>query len=117
MRGDADDELYRLIGRQISVKRRTPPNDLSQFDLAEKLGMSRASIVNIECGRHRIQIHVLFQIARILGIEVQDLMPRFADSGPTPALPKKFANMFAPEERDGVERLVQHIPGGAKKDG
>jgi DNA-binding XRE family transcriptional regulator len=46
---------------------------LSQQELADAVGLSRASVVNVERGRHRVQIHLLYEIARVLGVEPQDL--------------------------------------------
>ena len=67
--------LYELIGRKIREKRIAKEIGLSQDKLAEQLSMSRASIVNIEAGRQRPPIHILWRIAEILKTEISDMMP------------------------------------------
>src|SRR5581483_9127482 len=73
----SDDEiLYQAIGAKIRhVRERTTPK-LSQAQLATRLGVSRASIVNIEAGRQHAPLHVLWQIAGILGTELSLLIPQ-----------------------------------------
>ena len=53
--------LYRLLGERI--QRARFENRKSQRVLAEELGMSRTSMVNIEKGRQHTSLHVLWQIA------------------------------------------------------
>src|SRR5215475_6738399 len=58
------DEIYRGVGRKI---RQTRVNqNLSQDSLAQRLGISRTSMVNIEASRQRTPLHVLWQIAELL---------------------------------------------------
>ena len=42
-------------------------HNMSQLDLAMVLGISRASVANIECDRQRMTAYRLHQIAEILG--------------------------------------------------
>jgi len=49
---------------------------MSQTALAEKLSLSRVSIVNIEKGRQRAPVHVLWQIAELLSTELANIIPR-----------------------------------------
>lgn len=73
----SDDEiLYQAIGEKIRhVRERSRPK-LSQAQLATRLGVSRTSIVNIEAGRQRAPLHVLWQIAGVLGTELSLLIPQ-----------------------------------------
>ncbi len=64
------DELYRELGRKIRQARERQGERLSQDALAKQLGISRASIVNIEAGRQRTPLHLLWQIAELLGTEL-----------------------------------------------
>lgn len=71
-----DDLLYQAVGEKIRhVRERSKPK-ISQAQLANRLGISRASIVNIEAGRQHAPLHVLWQIAEILGTELVLLIPR-----------------------------------------
>ncbi|HMN12394.1 MAG TPA: helix-turn-helix transcriptional regulator [Bellilinea sp.] len=69
-----EDTLYRIIGERIREGRSRA--QLSQARLAELLHLSRASIVNIEAGRQRPPIHLLWRIAEVLGTEAALLIPR-----------------------------------------
>ena len=67
------DEIYRGVGRKI---RQTRENQhLSQDSLAQRLGISRTSMVNIEAGRQHTPLHVLWQIAELLGTDLTQLIP------------------------------------------
>jgi transcriptional regulator with XRE-family HTH domain len=70
------DPLYQHIGRRIREAREHGHPRLSQDRLAKRLGVSRASIVNIEAGRQHAPLHVLWQIAEILGTDLALLIPR-----------------------------------------
>lgn len=48
---------------------------LKQSELAARVGMSRASIANIECGRQNVLLHHAYDIAAVLGVQVGDLLP------------------------------------------
>ena len=70
------DELYRELGRRIRQARERNGERLSQDALAKRLGISRASVVNIEAGRQRAPLHLLWQIAELLGTDLTQLIPR-----------------------------------------
>jgi transcriptional regulator with XRE-family HTH domain len=65
--------LYEFVGNKIKDLRSN--NEISQLQLAEKLGMSRVSIVNIERGRQHITLHLLFKICHIFNAELNDFYP------------------------------------------
>lgn len=86
---NADEEaLYRAVGERIRAARERQPTRLSQAALAEKLDISRASIVNIEAGRQHAPLHLLWKIARQLDVELLTLIPSTADLAvvPSPAI-------------------------------
>ena len=98
------DDLYRYIGRRIKELRLLRQPKMSQHALAKEVGLSRVSIVNIERGRHRIQVHLLFEFARALNVSPQELMPEVSS---TPSsLPQSFVQALKPKERAAVERLL-----------
>jgi transcriptional regulator with XRE-family HTH domain len=68
--------LYQAVGEKIRhVRERSKPK-LSQAQLATRLGVSRASIVNIEAGRQHAPLHLLWQIAGVLDTELSLLIPQ-----------------------------------------
>lgn len=68
-------DLYRELGRKIRQARERSGEKLSQEGLAHRLGISRVSMVNIEAGRQRAPLHVLWQIAELLGTDLTMLIP------------------------------------------
>lgn len=71
--------LYTAVGRKIrSARDRSTPR-LSQDNLAKRLGISRASIVNIEAGRQHAPLDLLWNIAQILELELTMLIPQRAE--------------------------------------
>jgi DNA-binding XRE family transcriptional regulator len=65
--------LYEFVGSKIKDLR----NEVcvSQNDLANKLSLSRVSIVNIEKGRQHLSLHLMFEIAKIFNKEIIYFFP------------------------------------------
>ena len=64
--------IYQAIGRRIRAERESL--GFTQDDLAREVEMLRTSITNIEAGRQRLPIYVLYRIARALGVSVEYLL-------------------------------------------
>ena len=79
---DEAEVLYQAIGRRIRERRLRSAQRLSQAKLAERLGISRVSVVNIEAGRQHAPLHLLWQIAEILDVELVMLIPRRDELNP-----------------------------------
>jgi transcriptional regulator with XRE-family HTH domain len=77
----SDFEIYRVIGSRIAARRKHLR--LKQVEVAAQIGLTRASLANIEKGRQKIMMHQIYRIAEALRIEsILDLVPpRFAPSG------------------------------------
>ncbi|GFD83807.1 hypothetical protein KUL118_66690 [Tenacibaculum sp. KUL118] len=76
------DILYSEIGKRIKSQRLEL--NMNQTSLAKALNsnelkISRASISNIEVGRHHIPLHVLYEIAQVLRLEINDLLPNYEE--------------------------------------
>src|SRR5258707_6534000 len=67
------EEVCRRFGLLLS--RRRGDAGMSQAALAKAVGLSRTSITNIERGRQPVNIHTLYAMADILGVEIGDLLP------------------------------------------
>ena len=95
------DWLYRECGQLLASKRKQVK--LTQGELAERLDMSRASVANIEAGKQRMQLHLLFRISRLLDVSPYELIPSLAAS--------KTSNSSAstPPLRMSDELLVRRI--------
>lgn len=66
--------LYTRIGQQIRDLRNL--RGITQDTLASQISVSRTSITNIEKGRQRLQLHTLYEIALVLDVELDELLPR-----------------------------------------
>jgi len=64
--------LYKSIGDQIKILRNR--SQISQEELAKRLDLSRASVVNIEKGRQHPSLHLLIDLARIFNVSVLDFL-------------------------------------------
>lgn len=64
--------LYMALGMEIEETRKA--QGLSQEELGDRVGLSRASISNIEGGRQQIYVHHLHDIARALGTSAEDIL-------------------------------------------
>ena len=98
-------ELYRRLGRTVAGRRRQL--GLTQQHVAARLGLSRASLANLECGRQRIMVHQLFALANVLNLDsIIDLVPE--TWLPPSALPdlQVTGTDLSPSERSSVEHLV-----------
>jgi transcriptional regulator with XRE-family HTH domain len=67
------EQIYEMLGRSIASRRKT--SGISQQALADSLGLSRASIANIERGKQAVQLHLIFKIAAVLRVDVLELIP------------------------------------------
>lgn len=69
--------LYLAIADAIRARRKRA--GLTQQALADAVGISRASMVNVERCRQRPSIDLLYDIADALGVEAVQLLPRNED--------------------------------------
>ena len=60
--------------RPISMKAARVANDLTQGQLAEKLGISRQTVKNYELGKSKVTYEMANRIAELLGFELDDII-------------------------------------------
>jgi len=104
MANKRDTNLYEEIGQAIFRIRK---KKMSQQALADAVGISRASIVNVEQGRHRIQLHVLYEIAVALDVDPRDLLPSANHQHSSAPLPEDLSGKLNPKEQAAVGRMVK----------
>ncbi len=68
------------LGKRVTARRLEL--GLSQAELAQKAGASRAAVSEIECGKYRPGKKILGRISKALGLEVPMLVPTNAECGP-----------------------------------
>lgn len=73
MNSDGERAFYAAFGCMLARARRK--GRISQEVLADALGLSRTSVTNIEKGRQPVQLYSLYLIARLLRVDVKELLP------------------------------------------
>jgi transcriptional regulator with XRE-family HTH domain len=73
MHKESPDEMYREFGSRVRVHRLK--QGLGQADVATHLGLTRASISNLEAGRQRPLLHQVLALAAILDTTFDALVP------------------------------------------
>ncbi len=83
--------LYRHVGG--CLKRRRREIGMTQAQLAEAVGTLRTSIANIEAGRQRPPLHVLYALCAALGVELATILPGNAEIVPSATFPITAADV------------------------
>jgi transcriptional regulator with XRE-family HTH domain len=89
---DWDEEAIKALYVEIGsrVRRARKEHDWNQLELADAVHLTRSSIANLEAGRQRPPIHVIWLIAHALGVTVDKLLPSGAELD-------KLVSMRSPE--------------------
>lgn len=99
-------ELYRRLGRVVADRR--AEKGLTQGQVGAQLGLTRASVANIENGRQRIMVHQLFVLANILKCKsILELVPEtwaFETAGAK--LKELSGQKLSPKEEASVQGLL-----------
>lgn len=99
------EQIYREFGR-ILRQRRADAN-LTQDELANKVGLVRTSITNIELGKQNVSLHLLFQLADALGVQTKDILPDRTPQQMSPNIERQIKKeALEDEEADWVRRVV-----------
>jgi len=70
----ANEPIYNAFGKAVATRRRTL--GWTQSELARRVGISRASIANIEGGRQSVLLHHVYALASALECaNIADLLP------------------------------------------
>lgn len=104
------EKLYIALGDRIRAQRET--NKLSQTEFSKHIGISRSSLVNIEKGRQRTPLHMIYSIAEILDIDVISLLPRSVELERTSDLTDDEIREkvdFEIQDSESIDRLRQFL--------
>jgi DNA-binding XRE family transcriptional regulator len=72
-----EQRLYKYIGRLVKAHRQELK--VTQDQLAERVGVTRTSITNIEAGSQKLPLYLLFRICAALNLEGADLLPQLSE--------------------------------------
>jgi len=68
------ESIYSVFGRRLRELREQ--HGISQLELAEMSGLTRASIANVESGRQRVLLHQVLRFAQALQVDLNTLVPQ-----------------------------------------
>lgn len=98
-------DIYRDFGRKVADLRNGA--GLTQAELARKIGVSRASLANIERGEQRVYIHQLLNISTAFGHQkIDDILPM---SGRLPSSAKAQVTVSGDRLSKAQERAVKEL--------
>ena len=100
--------IHRAFGRAVATRRKQQGN-MTQLDLAQKTGLSRASIANIERGQQNVGLHHLYSIANALEVaSVSDLLPPLSIGQEREENTKmRTSERMSEASKAGVEHLIR----------
>lgn len=104
----SQDQLYSFIGEQLKNHRETQMR--KQQDVAEAVGLERTSITNIERGKQKLPIHVLFNICEVLGVNPSEVLPRMGAVAEEREMEKVSVRGFEGELPRGIAQLIAGGP-------
>jgi transcriptional regulator with XRE-family HTH domain len=90
----SDDERTFFAGLGERVAQLRKARNITQVQLAESLGVSQQTIQAYEVGRRRVPVSTLRQLAKTLGVSLDELMAEGA---------------HAPRKRGPVPQIQQHM--------
>jgi len=71
-------DIYPLLGRAVAKRREEL--QLTQAEVASRIGLTRASLANIETGRQKVLLHHIYLLAEALGLPaITELVPSALD--------------------------------------
>jgi transcriptional regulator with XRE-family HTH domain len=97
-------QVYHMVGERIRAERKR--RNITQGELAENVGLTRASITNVERGTQKLLLHTLVDIADYLGTSPARLLPTEARK-----LSVQLPNKYSRE----IRNWVIHSIGAAKE--
>lgn len=99
--------VYQALGANIAARREAL--SLTQAEVAQKIGLSRASLANIEAGRQTVALHYVYALTEALGLELAELLPapRTLSSSTHAALSLNFLrDDLSADQRAQIENVI-----------
>jgi transcriptional regulator with XRE-family HTH domain len=104
-----DKAIYRALGR--AVARRRHELVLTQAQVANQIGLSRASLANIESGRQKVLLHQVYLLAAALRLSsILDLTaPSFVVREPSEEPLIFTGSEVSPAQKEKIEAFIDRM--------
>jgi DNA-binding XRE family transcriptional regulator len=108
-----EQSIYRELGRAVATRRRMV--GLTQAEVAKEVGISRASIANIESGRQKVLLHQVYGLMTALDLKaITELVPAVPPRKSSAKAEERLSTWGAPvsdAQMPGVEQLLKSALG------
>lgn len=98
------DPVYKEFGNRLREARESA--ELRQETIAERVGLSRASIANIEAARQRFPFHIAYALAEAVNVPLTDLLPPERPTHEESPIPERLLRSVEEPEREWVRSLL-----------
>lgn len=109
-----ESKIYAVLGKLVREHREG--QGMSQQALAKRVGLSRASVANIENGRQRIPLHHLYRLAQALGVNAHTLLPDL-NAFPSPTVERSINSSMQLSEREqaDIAKVLTALESGPRR--
>lgn len=108
-----EQSIYRELGRAVATRRKMV--GLTQAEVAKEVGISRASIANIESGRQKVLLHQVYGLMKALDLKaITELVPAVPPRKPSADAEERLSTWGATvsdAQMPGVEQLLKSALG------
>ena len=105
--------IYAELGRAVATRRKMV--GLTQAEVAKAVGISRASIANIESGRQKVLLHQVYGLVEALGLKaITELVPATPPRALVAEAGERLSTWGAAvsdDQMSGVEQLLKRALG------
>ena len=99
-------EIYRQLGQNVARLRNEQGR--TQAEIAAQIGLTRASLANIETGRQKVLMHHLFRLANALHCaSILELVPTSFEFSDDVQPITTHGSLLSEQQRALVQRFVQ----------
>lgn len=97
------DHLYKIVGSKLQQTREE--KKLTQQQFADQVGVTRTSISNIETGKQRSPLSLLYLICKNLQIELKNILPSIEELNDIENHDIKFQTILNPDSLENPHLL------------
>jgi transcriptional regulator with XRE-family HTH domain len=101
---NANQAFYQEIGKRIKAAR--SKGRLTQEVLANKVALTRTTVTNIEKGRQQLLVHTLVDIADVLKVAPESLLPELQPK-PQSSPIDKLLTVETPQAQEWIKKVIE----------